>query len=68
MIIKTNIVNQQKWYTDSSGLEMQERKYNYRPTWDLEVVQPAAGNYYPCNSLTYIQDNTTRAALINDRA
>jgi lysosomal alpha-mannosidase len=27
----TNLNTQQLWYTDSQGLEMQQRKFNYRP-------------------------------------
>jgi lysosomal alpha-mannosidase len=33
---------------------MIERKLNYRPSWDLKVVQGVAGNYYPVNSAIYI--------------
>jgi len=31
------INNKDVFYTDSNGLEMQQRKINYRPTWDLHV-------------------------------
>lgn len=37
MIVKSNINNNKTWYTDSYGLEMQKRVFNYRPTWDLIV-------------------------------
>jgi hypothetical protein len=30
-----NINNNGTFYTDSNGLEMQERKINYRPTWNF---------------------------------
>jgi len=29
-----DIKNQDTFYTDSNGLEMQKRVLNYRPTWD----------------------------------
>ena len=32
------------------------RVYNYRPTWDLEVFEPIAGNYYPVSAAMYIQE------------
>jgi len=28
--------NNQIFYTDSNGLEMQKRILNYRPTWDIK--------------------------------
>ena len=35
-------------YTDSNGREMIERKRDYRPTWDLDVVdEKEARNYFP---------------------
>ena len=46
------------WYTDSEGQEMQYRKRNYRPTWVLNVTEPVAGNYYPMNTASYIQDKS----------
>lgn len=42
-----SIQSQNTFYTDSMGMELQKRVLNYRPTWDLVVSQPAAGNYYP---------------------
>lgn len=30
-----NFTNNKTFYTDSNGLEMQERILNYRPTWDI---------------------------------
>ncbi len=43
------------WYTDSQGQEMQKRRYNYRPTWPLNVTEPVAGNYYPMNSAAFLR-------------
>eukprot|EP01033_Poteriospumella_lacustris_P010275 gene10275-7297_t len=30
------------WFTDSNGREFLPRRYNYRPTWDLQVYEPIA--------------------------
>jgi len=46
LVFDFDIKNADIFYTDSNGLEMMERKFNYRPTWDLNVTEPAAGNYY----------------------
>lgn len=34
-----------------------ERKRNYRPTWDLTVYEPIAGNYYPVNTAIYVENS-----------
>ena len=34
-------------YTDANGREMLRRVRDQRPTWDLNVTEPTAGNYYP---------------------
>ena len=59
IIESPEINNNQEWYTDSNGLEMQKRVFNYRPTWNFTTEQVAAGNYYPITSAIYIQDNAT---------
>lgn len=33
---------------------MQERKLNFRPTWDLKVLDFSSANYYPVNSAIYV--------------
>jgi len=65
-----SINNNNIFYTDSMGMEMQKRVLNYRPTWDLKVSQPVAGNYYPVQSTIAIQDINTNEgfAIIPDRA
>ena len=55
-IITPVIHNNKTFYTDSNGLEMQERILNYRETWDVSITQPVSGNYYPVNSAIFIQD------------
>ena len=51
-----SIQNNQTFYTDSMGMEMQERWLNFRPTWDLEVNEPIAGNFYPVNHAMMIKN------------
>jgi Glycosyl hydrolases family 38 C-terminal domain/Glycosyl hydrolases family 38 C-terminal beta sandwich domain len=55
-------------YTDSNGREFQMRKRNYRPTWNLEVFEPIAGNYYPVNAAIYIEDPDAALAIVVDRS
>jgi hypothetical protein len=55
-------------YTDSNGREMQTRLFNYRPTWNLTVEEPVAGNYYPVNSIAYIKDSDAQFSVLPDRS
>ncbi|XP_063575289.1 lysosomal alpha-mannosidase isoform X9 [Pongo abelii] len=43
-----------RFYTDSNGREILERRQDYRPTWKLNQTEPVAGNYYPVNTRIYI--------------
>lgn len=66
----TDLLTQLYWFTDANGLEMQQRKYNYRPTWKLEVNEPVAGNYYPMNTAAYIKDDAKKLqfSVLTDRS
>lgn len=68
-VVSDSINNNYTSYTDSMGLEMQKRIFNYRPTWNLTVMQPVSGNYYPINSAIYIEDvdSKERMTVSNDR-
>lgn len=57
-------------YTDSNGREFLERKFNYRPTWDMEVFEPVAGNLYPITTAMYIRDENAglQLSVLPDRA
>ena len=59
-----------KFFTDSNGREFLERVYNFRPTWDLEVFEPIAGNYYPLTAAMYLQDENQKLQLsiLTDRS
>jgi hypothetical protein len=65
--LSSNIDSSGIFYTDSNGREFMERKRNYRPTWDLNVYEPVAGNYYPVNAAIYIEDSSAGLAVATDR-
>lgn len=44
------------FYTDANGREFQRRVRNERPTWDLNVTQPIASNYYPVTAAAFVRD------------
>jgi len=56
------INNQGVFYTDSNGLEMQERRLNYRETYTVNLTEPVAGNYFPIYTAIYIQ-NSNKIAM-----
>ncbi|KAG8181687.1 hypothetical protein JTE90_014820 [Oedothorax gibbosus] len=66
----TNLKSVSSFFTDSNGREILLRKRNYRPTWNLTVTEPIAGNYYPVNSRIYIQDKSLKQqfTVLNDRS
>lgn len=66
-----NFDNNQTFYTDSNGLEMQKRILNYRPTWKMDPnAQPVSQNYYPINSAISMKDITSKRqfTVMNDRS
>ena len=69
-----NFTNNQTFYTDSNGLEMQKRILNYRPTWNLSLnyndsLENVTANYYPINSAVQIKDiySDRVFTVMNDR-
>ncbi|XP_058821189.1 lysosomal alpha-mannosidase-like isoform X1 [Topomyia yanbarensis] len=56
------------FWTDSNGREMIKRIRNHRETWDLELAEPVAGNYYPVTAKIALEDDQLRMAVLNDRA
>lgn len=51
----TNLTSGDTFYTDANGREMQKRVRDYRPSWDLNVTQPVAGNYYPLTAAIFLE-------------
>ncbi|XP_050232389.1 probable alpha-mannosidase At5g13980 [Mercurialis annua] len=65
--ITTTLDTKRTFYTDSSGRDFIKRIRDYRADWDLEVNQPAAGNYYPINLGIYTQDDEKEFSVLVDR-
>ena len=53
------------FYTDSNGLEMQERILNYRQTWDFSTTDSITSNYYPVNTAIVIRDFSKQGDVQN---
>lgn len=64
----TDIKSNSIFYTDSNGREMLKRKKNHRDTWDVALMEPISGNYYPVTTKIAIEDATKRFAVLTDRA
>jgi hypothetical protein len=56
------------FYTDSNGREFLQRKRDHRPSWNLTVYEPVAGNYYPVNAAMYMEDANASFAVLVDRS
>jgi lysosomal alpha-mannosidase len=67
---QTSLNTNNTWYTDQQGLEYIQRVLNHRPTWNLTVNEPVAGNYFPVDTTAFINDlkNGLQFAVMNDRA
>lgn len=65
-----NFHNNKTFYTDSNGLEMQERMLNYRPSFNFFSFEQVSGNFYPINSAIAIVDKTANLqfTVLNDRS
>ncbi|XP_063226976.1 lysosomal alpha-mannosidase-like [Bacillus rossius redtenbacheri] len=59
-----------EFHTDSNGRELLKRKRDYRASWDVNITQPVAGNYYPVSSRIVIRDKKAglEMAVLTDRA
>lgn len=66
--ITTPLKTEKSFYTDSNGRDFLKRVRDYRPDWDLEVIEPVAGNYYPLNLGIYMKDNESDVSVLVDRA
>jgi len=64
----TGVKSNSMYYTDSNGREFQTRKRNYRPTWNLTVTEPVAGNYYPVNVAAYLKDANSQFSILTYRS
>ncbi|NXU66747.1 MA2B1 mannosidase, partial [Horornis vulcanius] len=57
-----------RFYTDSNGRQVLERRRDYRPTWNLSQSEPVAGNYYPVNTRIFIKDQKVQLTVLTDRS
>jgi len=65
---ESNVDSFDAFYTDSNGREVLQRVKDYRPTWNYQVYEPVAGNYYPVNGVAYIKDSNRQISILNDRS
>uniref|UniRef100_A0A1A9W6T1 Alpha-mannosidase n=1 Tax=Glossina brevipalpis TaxID=37001 RepID=A0A1A9W6T1_9MUSC len=65
---ETDIKSEGIFFTDSNGREMIKRLRNHRDTWNVDIVEPEAGNYYPITTKIALEDNRARLAILTDRA
>ncbi|NXS31423.1 MA2B1 mannosidase, partial [Pomatostomus ruficeps] len=56
-----------RFYTDSNGRQVLERRRDYRPTWNLSQTEPVAGNYYPVTNRIFIKDQKLQLTVLPDR-
>jgi len=59
----TNFNSENIWFSDSNGIELIQRKTNYRPSWNFTVTEPIAGNYVPVNAITALRDRAQGVQL-----
>ena len=64
----TDISNQGQFFTDSNGRQMMERRLNYRPSFEINMTEPTAQNYYPVNAKIIIKDSTSQMGVLTDRS
>jgi len=68
--LSSDINNNNTFYTDSNGLEMQQRILNYRPSFNFSSFEQVSGNYYPINSAIAVVDSakSLQMTVLNDRS
>ncbi len=66
-LLRSNIVSNGTFYTDSNARQFFERKRSQRQTWNMSEFEPVAGNYYPVNAAIFIQDDSSAMAVCTDR-
>ncbi|NWW29159.1 MA2B1 mannosidase, partial [Falcunculus frontatus] len=57
-----------RFYTDSNGRQVLQRRRDHRPTWNLSQSEPVAGNYYPVNTRIFIRDHKVQLTVLTDRS
>lgn len=54
----TDLATNGEIYTDANGRELLKRVRDFRPTWNLTVTEPTAGNVYPSTTGVIIRDTS----------
>jgi len=60
---KTDLSNDDTFYTDSNGRQTMKRRRAVRESFQYLETEPVAGNYYPINSHIYIKDSGRNSQL-----
>ncbi len=64
----SELASKGEFMTDSNGRQMLMRVRDHRPTWNLNVTEPVAGNYYPVNSRIFVKDDHSQMTVLTDRS
>ena len=58
----------QTFLTDSNGRQLMERRLNYRPSYEINLTEPVAQNYFPTSSKILLAGPPAQLGLLTDRA
>ena len=65
----SNIENNGEFVTDSNGRQLLSRIRNYRPTFEINMTEPTAQNYYPVNSKILLRNEAgSELGVLVDRS
>jgi len=70
-VTSDSVLSDGVFYTDANGREMQKRVRNYRDTWNINLTEPIASNFYPVTSRIVMydkEDQHSAFAVLNDRS
>ncbi|NXD73731.1 MA2B1 mannosidase, partial [Eolophus roseicapillus] len=65
---QTPLQTQARFYTDSNGGGILERRRDHRPTWGGGQTEPVAGNYYPVTSRIFRGGPKVQLTVLTDRS
>jgi hypothetical protein len=71
MRFDSEITSGTQWYTDSQGLEVEQRVRDARPNYPYTPTEPVAANFFPSYAFAYLQDasnNNRSLGVIGDRS
>ncbi|KAL4856940.1 Alpha-mannosidase [Chlorella vulgaris] len=59
VVYTSDVDSKDEFWTDAN---------DYRPSWELNVTEPVAGNYYPVTAAMYVQDAGKQLTVLTDRS